>query len=73
MWGTDEAALDQTGNAQPALFAFEVALLPAAWSRGGCGRSTSAGHSIGEIAAAHVAGVLSLDRRLHPGRRRAAG
>jgi niddamycin polyketide synthase 4/5 len=59
MWSADGDTLNRTEFAQPALFAFELALTRL-WQSWGVNFEVLVGHSVGEIAAAVVAGVLSL-------------
>ena len=59
IWGNDAALLQSTEFAQPALFAVEVALA-ALLQHWGVLPDVVTGHSVGEITAAYVAGVLPL-------------
>ena len=52
--------MDRTDIAQPALFAIQVALV-ALWRSWGIEPNATIGHSVGEVAAAYAAGVLSLE------------
>ncbi|GGR52101.1 type I polyketide synthase [Streptomyces netropsis] len=58
--GPDAAAWRRTEIAQPVLFAVQIGLA-ALFAARGLRPSAVTGHSVGEVAAAHVAGALPLD------------
>ncbi|MEP7209269.1 MAG: SDR family NAD(P)-dependent oxidoreductase [Alphaproteobacteria bacterium] len=63
MFGESGEALNQTRLTQPALFTVELALAKL-WESWGVKPRAMMGHSIGEYAAAHLAGVFSLEDAL---------
>ncbi|MFD9910457.1 SDR family NAD(P)-dependent oxidoreductase, partial [Streptomyces sp. NPDC059063] len=61
VFSDDPALLNQTRYTQPGLFALQVALTRLLVEEFGVTPTHAVGHSIGEVAAAHTAGVFSLD------------
>ena len=61
VFADDPTLLNQTRYTQPGLFALQTALTRLLTEDFGITPSHLIGHSIGEIAAAHIAGILSLD------------
>ena len=55
-----ESRIQDTEVAQPAIFALQVALAEV-WKHWGIKPDAVVGHSVGEVAASHIAGVLSLE------------
>lgn len=61
LWAGEQACrLDETDFCQPALFAMQVALANL-WRSWGITPDAVVGHSMGEVAAAHLSGALSLE------------
>lgn len=63
LFGNQTDLLNQTGYAQPAIFALEYALVML-WKSWGIEPSLLIGHSVGEYVAACIAGVFSLEAGL---------
>jgi acyl transferase domain-containing protein/acyl carrier protein len=60
----EASPIDDTAYTQPALFTFEYALATL-WRSWGVAPAAVVGHSLGEIVAATIAGVLTLEDALH--------
>ncbi|WP_433227496.1 type I polyketide synthase [Actinomadura formosensis] len=61
LWADEQASrLDEPDFCQPALFAVQVALANM-WRSHGIAPDAVVGHSMGEVAAAHLSGALSLE------------
>lgn len=58
--GKQDSNINKTNIAQPAIFALQVALA-ALWKSWGVTPAKVVGHSVGEVAAAYVAGIYSLE------------
>ena len=58
--GEEDSKIDRTDIAQPAIFALQVALAEL-WKSWGVLPAKVIGHSVGEVAAAYVAGIYSLE------------
>jgi myxalamid-type polyketide synthase MxaE and MxaD len=58
--GEDELELGRVGIIQPTVFGIQVGLA-ALWRHWGIEPDAVVGHSMGEVAAAHVAGILTLE------------
>ncbi len=56
----DESNIDRTAIAQPAICALQIALVEL-WKSWGITPTRVVGHSVGEVAAAYCAGILSLE------------
>src|ERR1700736_5085930 len=57
----EASQMHRTGIAQPAIFAMQVALVTL-WKSWSILPAAIVGHSVGEIAAAHIAGIFSLEQ-----------
>jgi acyl transferase domain-containing protein/acyl carrier protein len=60
LWGEQSAEIDNTRYTQPAIFALEYALA-SHWQSLGVKPAVMVGHSVGEYAAAVIAGIMSLE------------